>query len=76
MPYSSKKVIDNTYQLLFNTGVFTADCREWNKQALCNKMIPHIKVFFAAAHRKWCLSIQNKTGAPYEAAHNTTANPE
>ena len=25
-PYSIKQVIDNTYQLLFNTGVFAADC--------------------------------------------------
>ena len=40
-----------------------------------NKTIPHIKVFFTAAHREWRLSIQNYTGAPYGAAHNATANP-
>ena len=55
MPYSSKKVIDNAYELLFNTGVFAADCQEWNKQALSDKTLPHIKVFFAAAHREWRL---------------------
>ena len=33
-------------------------------------------MFFVAAHREWRLSIQNKTGAPYGAAHNTTVNPD
>ena len=32
-PYSPKQVVDNTYQLVFNTGIFTAGCREWNKWA-------------------------------------------
>ena len=36
------------------------------------KTLPHIKVFFAAAHREWRLSIQNETGEPYGAAHNAT----
>ena len=25
-PYSNKKVVDNAYQLIFNTGVFAEDC--------------------------------------------------
>ena len=25
-PYSSKQVTDNAYQLVFNTGIFAADC--------------------------------------------------
>ena len=25
-PYSSKQVVDNAYQLVFNTGIFAADC--------------------------------------------------
>ena len=28
LPYSNKHVIDNNYQLVFNTGVFAADYRE------------------------------------------------
>ena len=75
-PYSSKQVINKTYQLVFNTGVFAADCREWNKRALGRKTPPHIKVFFAATHREWRLSIQNETGAPYGTAHNTNVNPD
>ena len=41
-----------------------------------NKMLPHLKVFFAAAHRDLRLSIQNKTVALYDAAHNATTNPD
>ena len=73
-PYSNKQVVDNAYQLIFNMGIFTADSREWNKRAADDKNLPHLKVFFAAAHREWRLLIQNETGAPYGAAHNATAN--
>ena len=31
--YSSKQVVDNTYQLVFNTGIFAADFWEWNNKA-------------------------------------------
>ena len=40
------------------------------------KTIPHLKVFFAAVHREWRLSVQNETGAPYVAANNSTAHPD
>ena len=38
--------------------------------------LPHLKVFFAAAHREQRLSLQNETGAPYGVAHNATTNPD
>ena len=41
-----------------------------------DKTVPHLKVFFAASHTEWHLSIQNETGAPYGAAHTATAHPE
>ena len=50
-PYSTKQVVDNAYQLIFNTGIFVADCWEWNKRAADNKTLPRLKGFFAAAHR-------------------------
>ena len=31
---------------------------------------------FAATHREWHLSIQNKTGAPYGSVHNATEYPD
>ena len=69
-------MVKNAYQLVFNTGIFAANCREWNKRAAVEKMLPHLKVFFSAAHREWQLSIQNETGAPYAATYNATANPD
>ena len=44
-----------------------ADCREWNQRTADNKTLPDLKTFFAAAHREWRLSLQNKTGTPYGA---------
>ena len=54
-PYSSKQVMDNTYQLVFKTGIFAADFWEWNKKSADHKALPHLKVFFVAAHREWRL---------------------
>ena len=58
-PYSTKQVVDNTYQIVFNTGIFAADFREWNKRAAVDKTLPNIKVFFVAAHREWRFSNKN-----------------
>ena len=68
---------DNAYQLVFNTGIFAEDFREWNQRmAENNKTLPDLKTFFADAHRDWRLSMQNETGTPYDAAHNATARPD
>ena len=57
-------------------GIFTEDCRKWNKRASDNKKLPHPKVFFAAAHREWRLLLQNETVTSYGFAHNATAHPD
>ena len=75
-PSSPNQVVENTYHLVFNTDIFSADCREWNKRAATDKTLPHLKVFFASAQREWCLSIQNEMGAPYGALHNAPAKPD
>ena len=46
MSYSPKKVVENAYQLVFNTGIFAANCRESNKQTAAGKTLLHIKLFF------------------------------
>ena len=68
--------MDNSYQIVFNKGIFAADCWELNKRASDDKTLPHIKAFFTAAHREWRLSIRKETGTPYGAAHNATAHPD
>ena len=62
--YYNKQVVDNTYQIVFNTGVFTADCWEWNKRKEEDKNLPQLEVIFAAAHMEWCILLQNETGVP------------
>ena len=41
-PYSTNQVVNNTYQLVFNTVMFVADCWEWNKRAEVGKTLPHV----------------------------------
>ena len=60
---------------MFNAGIFVTDYREWNQRTADNKKLPHLKTFFAAAHREWLLSLQNETVTPYGAAHNVTVRP-
>ena len=48
--YYNKQVVDNTYQIVFNTGVLTADCWTWNKRKEEDKNLPQLEVIFAAAH--------------------------
>ena len=67
---------DNAYQLVFNTGIFAADCREWNQQMADNKTLPDLKTFFAAVHREWRLLLQDDTGTPYGDVYNATARPD
>ena len=67
--------MDNAYQLVFNMGVFAADCWEWNKRKADYKTLPHIKVFYDTSHRELRLLIQKDTGAPYSPAHNATTKP-
>ena len=75
-PYSSNHVVENACQLVFNTGIFAAGCREWNNKSADDKTLPHLKVFLAAAHTEWCLLLRNETGTPYGAAYNATAHPD
>ena len=75
-PYSSKQVTDNAYQLVFNTGIFAADFREWNQRTTDNKTLSDLKTFFVAAHRDWRLLLHIETGTLYVAAHNATACPD
>ena len=64
MPYSSKQVADNAYQLVFNTGNFAADCRDWNQRTADSKTLPDLKIFLVATHRECRLALQNETATP------------
>ena len=64
---------DNAYQLVFNTGIFAADCRDWNQKTADNKTLPDLKTFLADAHSGWHLSLQKETSTLYVATHNATA---
>ena len=66
-PYSSNQVTDTAYQLVFNMGIFVADCRELNQRASDNKALPHLKVFprpFTRSGTSCCKTIPALPTAP------------
>ena len=44
-PYLTKQVVDNAYQLVFNTDIFTVDCQECNKRSADEKRSPISECF-------------------------------
>ena len=44
-PYSSKQVVDNAYQLVFNTGIFAADFRNGTSGRRTKKRYPISRCF-------------------------------
>ena len=49
-PYTSSQIISTAYQLVFNTGVFGLDCKEWRKLPAASKTWAHFIVFFTERH--------------------------
>ena len=68
------QVIDNTYPILLNMGVFADDFRERNKCSAGNKTIPHLKGFSPPPTERDTSQFIMRQVPPYGAVHNATAN--
>ena len=49
-PYTPLQVVTNTFQIVFQTGMFVQDCRDWKSTTLADKTCTNFKTFFATAH--------------------------
>jgi hypothetical protein len=52
-PYTPAQVLAIAYQIVFQTGLFADDCRDWKRQNAAYKTWPQFKVDFTRAHQEY-----------------------
>jgi hypothetical protein len=57
-PYGAAMIVYLAYTLIFNTGLFPNACRAWQSGAISGKTWAQFKLYFATAHREFCLTNQ------------------
>ena len=68
-PYTPLQVVGIAYQLIFQTGMFTNDCKHWKRQDPADKNWTEFKIFFANADQELRKSQDTTAGAGYHAAN-------
>jgi hypothetical protein len=57
-PYGAAMIVNVAFTLIFNTGLFPDACRAWQSRAIAGKTWAQFKLYFATAHREFCLTNQ------------------
>ena len=77
-PISTVQTTNRAFTLVFRTGIFVDDCREWKRLPLDQKTWINFKVEFAQAHQEWRESNSTTAGAHFGVNNlelqNSTAN--
>lgn len=68
-PIPAVTVTNRAYTLIFATGIFADDCKEWKRLTPVEKTWMHFKVFFARAHQEWRETHATTAGAHFGAYH-------
>ena len=50
--YTPLQVVTNAFWIVFQTGMFVQDCKDWNKTTHEDKTWSNFKTFFATAHQE------------------------
>ena len=50
MPYTPTQIVNAAYNLLFDTGVFADECKEWRKRLAAEQTWENLKTAFIQAH--------------------------
>jgi hypothetical protein len=68
-PYGNAMIINVTYTLVFNTGLFPDSCRAWQSRAIAGKTWSKFKIDFATAHREFRLTNQTAQQSGFHSAN-------
>jgi hypothetical protein len=68
-PYGAAMIVNVAYTLVFNTGLFTDDCRAWQSRARAAKTWAQFKIDFATAHREFRLTNQTAQQSGFHSAN-------
>jgi hypothetical protein len=52
-PYTPAQVLTIAYQILFQTGLFADNCRDWKRQPDAYETWPQFKINFTQAHQEY-----------------------
>ena len=64
-PYTPLQVVTNAFRLVFQTGMFVQDCKDWKRTTPDDNMWANFKTFFATAHQEWRESQATTSGNMY-----------
>ena len=73
-PYTAAQIVANSYNLVFQTGLFPEACREWRKRPPAEHTWLNFKTDFAEAHRDYRLSVSSTQAQGYHGANAITEN--
>ena len=48
-PYMAPQILSNAYTIVYNTGLFNQDCRDWRRKPLDEKTWANFKTHFLTA---------------------------
>jgi hypothetical protein len=69
-PYRKQQIINIAYALVFNTGVYSDACKEWEKQDILDKNWEIFKAHFTTEHRLYRKQKQTAQATGYQAANH------
>ena len=72
-PYSNAQIETIAYQLVFNTGVFALDCKEWRKKLPGDKTWANFIIFFTERHMDWREEQLQTIGHGYQGQANAVS---
>ena len=75
-PYTPLQIENTAYQIIFNTGVFSLDCKEWRKKPAVDKTWPNFQTFWTEKHMDYREEQTQMTGQGYQANNVTHSNQE
>jgi hypothetical protein len=68
-PYRDAMIVNVAFNLIFNTGFPPDPCPAWQARAIANKTWMQFKIYFAMAHRAFCLTNQTAQQSGFHSAN-------
>jgi hypothetical protein len=68
--WSDVQVVTTAYTLVYNTGLFPDECKDWSRLTPTNQTWIDFKATFALAHQEWRESQTQTAGNTYGAVNN------
>ena len=70
-PYTPEQVVAIAFRLLFQTELFTDDCKTWKRKPPFDKTWANFKVYFETSHLEWRDTQVTSAGAGFQSDNHT-----